>query len=103
MVSFTYNALDKTGQSVTGTIEAPGRSDAIAQLAERKVYVTQLQEQSSQSEAQTGVWTISFWRRRRVGRRALAAMLRQLATALQAGLPLLSALRVVEQQAVDST
>ena len=99
MARFAYNAVNETGQPIAGTIEAPARSDAIAQLAERKEYVTQLREQSAQSEAHTSVWAIPFRGPRKISRRAMAAMLRQLATALQAGLPLLSALRILEEQA----
>ncbi|MBN1554208.1 MAG: type II secretion system F family protein [Phycisphaerae bacterium] len=98
MASFTYNAMDEAGQAVSGSIDAPNRGEAIAQLAARKIFVTDIQAGSDTPASKDGLsW--SFPRRRRVPRRARAAMLRQIATALQAGLPLLSALHVVYEQA----
>jgi type II secretory pathway component PulF len=99
MANFTYNAMDERGGAVSGVIEAPSRGEAIAQLAARKVFVTEMRTQSQTAAALAGGATISFLRRRRVPRRAQAAMLRQVATALQAGLPLLPALHVVHEQA----
>lgn len=98
MANFTYNAVDERGSAVSGVIEAPSRGEAIAQLAARRVFVTEMRTQA-QTAAPAGGATISFLRRRRVPRRAQAAMLRQVATALQAGLPLLPALHVVHEQA----
>ncbi|MBN1943108.1 MAG: type II secretion system F family protein [Phycisphaerae bacterium] len=100
MANFSYNAVDEAGQAVTGEMEAPNRGDAIALLAARKIFVTDLQAKAEASSASAGGgMSLSFLRRRRVPRRARSAMLRQIATALQAGLPLLSALRVVHEQA----
>ncbi len=98
MANFTYNAVDERGGVVTGVIDAPSRGDAIAQLAVRKVFVTDMQAQTESAGTSKGA-AASFLRRRRVPRRARAAMLRQVAMALQAGLPLLSALHVVHEQA----
>jgi type II secretory pathway component PulF len=98
MPSFRYSALDGTGKAVRGEIDAPARADAIARLAEQDVYVTKLDcEDAGAAAAPARRFGLPL--RRRVSLRSKAAMLRQLATALQAGLPLLSALRVVAQQA----
>jgi general secretion pathway protein F len=99
MASFSYNAVDESGKAVSGTIEAPSRGDAIAQLTARKVFVTDMQAKAEAAVAPVSGVSFSFLRRRRVPRRARSAMLRQIATALQAGLPLLAALRVVHEQA----
>ncbi|MDY7011369.1 MAG: type II secretion system F family protein [Planctomycetota bacterium] len=81
-----------------GEIDATGRSEAITLLAEDSVYVTEIADSKAKVEAKTAfAFRLPF--RRRVKPRTRAAMLRQLATALQAGLPLLSALQVVQQQA----
>ena len=100
---YEYTALDDGGAAQTGRIDAAGRSEAIAALAAQNLYVTELTAPgrsdggSSRGDAER---TLSAWRwRRRIRPRARASMLRQLATALQAGLPLLSALRVVHEQA----
>ena len=98
MARFHYIALDADGRNITGETEAPGRGEAIALLAERSVYVTDISERDGKGDGK-GASLFRLPGRRRVPPRSRAAMLRQLATALQAGLPLLSALRVVEQQA----
>lgn len=98
MPNYTYSALDQNGQIVMGEIDATGRSEAITLLAEDSVYVTEIADSKAKVEAKTAfAFRLPF--RRRVKPRTRAAMLRQLATALQAGLPLLSALQVVQQQA----
>ena len=91
MPNYTYNALDRDGQPVTGEIDSPGRAEAIARLAEQDIYVTEIVA-GQLGAAPRGRSMFSLLRRRRVRPRARAAMLRQLATALQAGLPLLSGL-----------
>ena len=98
MPHFQYSAVDEDGRTVDGAIAADDRGGAISALAGRGVFVTEIAEGASQGQTQPAR------RLRRLGRRRLklrvkAAMLRQLATALQAGLPLLSALRAVEAQA----
>jgi type II secretory pathway component PulF len=100
MSSFAYTALDGEGRSVTGHIEAPGRGEAIAQLAQRRLFVTEIAGGPAAAPvAARGAVSFRLGMRRRVRPRARAAMLRQLGTALQAGLPLLSALKVVQEQA----
>ena len=102
MSDFTYSALDEAGQAVSGEIEAPERGQAIATLAQRKVFVTVITERQAQASHAAGHPVVGLFHRRRVPPRARAAMLGQLATALKAGLPLLSGLRVVEQQTEGS-
>ncbi|MCJ7543093.1 MAG: type II secretion system F family protein [Phycisphaerae bacterium] len=96
MPHYRYNALDAVGSEVNGTVAADTRQGAIAALSGRAIYVVDLRE-AADKEAPSGLRLA--WPRRRITLRAKAAMLRQLATALKAGLPLLSALRVVEAQA----
>jgi len=97
MAKFRYSALDKSGRNVTGEIAAPGKAEAIASLSAESVYVMDIEAlRTTESKAATG---LRLPGRRRISPRGHAGTLRQLATALGAGLPLLSALRVVEQQA----
>ena len=42
MPSFQYSALDSTGRSVDGLIDAAGRAQAIALLGQRSIYVTDI-------------------------------------------------------------
>ena len=95
MPDYTYNALDERGGAVRGRIAAACRAEAIALLAARKVYVTDL-DAPVETPAEKALPLLSW--RRGLSPRLRASMLQQLATALKAGLPLLSALRVIEQQ-----
>jgi len=97
MPRYTYSALDEHGAPVSGSLQAAGRSEAIALLADRKVYVRQLNEPDAEQK-QAESRSRPAWFGRRVRPRLRASMLQQLATALQAGLPLLTALRVVQEQ-----
>ena len=101
MPSFEYSALDANGQDLSGAIESPGRAQAIASLAEQKLYVTQIESRGKKEAASASLAGIK--RSRRVPLRLKVGMLRQLATALQAGLPLLSALQVVHSQAQNQS
>lgn len=105
MTTFEYNALDPGGRSSTGTIDAATRQAAIAMLAARQLFVTQIAERNgggasiAKPQANAGAQAAaSAFSRRRVRGRPLAMLWRQLATALDAGLPLLTSLRVVREQ-----
>ena len=100
MPRYSYKALDEAGQPLTGEIAASGRADAIVRLAGQSIYITDIAAADPPAAAADAPAAKGGpFGRRRVSMRVKAAMLRQLATALQAGLPLMSALRVVEQQA----
>ena len=99
MPTFEYSALDSRGQPTDGLIAAAGRAEAISALARREVFVTAIApSDADQAPGAPGLLDRLRWRRR-VAPKAKAAMLGQLAMALQAGLPLLQALRVVQKQA----
>ena len=98
MPHYAYSAIDENSTAVTGEIDAPARAEAIALLTDRDLFVTDI-EVCRAPAATRAASVLLLFRRRRVRPQAKAAMLRQLATALQAGLPLLSALRVIQQQA----
>ncbi|HET6426875.1 MAG TPA: type II secretion system F family protein [Phycisphaerae bacterium] len=98
MPEYRYSAIGDDGEAVTGRIASGARAEAISQLAARSLYVTDLTAPGQAQEAaqgRAGGWSL----RRRVPMRARASMLRQLATALKAGLGLLPALQVVAEQA----
>ena len=94
MPAFEYRALDGDGKRVTGTLKAAGRTEAIAALAERRIFVTDIQAGAGAPAAtaaaqDTPAPARGFFTSGRIRPRVRAAMLRQLATALQAGLPIL--------------
>ena len=98
MATFQYSALNSDGEPVRGRIAAESRHGAIAALAEQGIFVTDVE--AAPSDADRPARTLEErLARRRVSQRAKASMLSQLATALQAGLAMLPALRVVQEQA----
>lgn len=100
MPEFQYKALTTGGDEVSGVVSAPSRPRAIELLAERGSLVTDISDKKTDDAlTNPGVQLGSLLDRNRVSPAARSAMLRQLAVALGAGLTLLSALQVVEQQA----
>lgn len=114
MPEFSYTALDAQGTSLTGTLTAASRRAAIDRLAARGEVAVEVVERagagpgpgrvtaspaasaaSATSAASTGTSLFGS----RVSPRQKAAMLRQVAVALQAGLNLLPALEAVAEQA----
>ncbi|MAE60051.1 MAG: hypothetical protein CMJ49_01715 [Planctomycetaceae bacterium] len=98
---FQYSAKDANSRTITGVIDAPDRAEAIATLASRGTFVTEIHAADSDDASGAGELTfqgLRFWRKG-IPAKARAAMLRQVAVALESGLPLLTALRVVKEQA----
>jgi len=109
MATFTYKTLAGDG-GVGATIEAPDRAAAVRELVRRGVTPTaveQVQGVSSNGTAHRAAddsskaerafqkaWAAS----RAMSRSEMAAFIRELATALQAGLPLVQALRTIARQ-----
>jgi type II secretory pathway component PulF len=96
MTAFTYKAMSGTGVDVLGELEAPSRAEAVRELTTRGLYVTEVSEKTSRLAPLLG--TRPAGRSPRVRSRALAAITRQLATSLEAGLPLTNALDVISEQ-----
>ena len=103
MPRYSYSALDEAGKPLAGEIAAPGRAEAIVRLTGQSIYVTDIAAcDPPAGDAEAPAAKSGPFGRRRLSMRSKAAMLRQLATALQAGLPLMSALRIVEEQAENA-
>ncbi|HOW68972.1 MAG TPA: type II secretion system F family protein [Phycisphaerae bacterium] len=93
MPSFSYRAMTVEGQDVSGVVEATDRAEALRELVTRGTCVTELAERDERS-------LLGFSRREgcgqiRIRSKQVAVLTRQLATSLEAGLPLMSALHVV--------
>ena len=96
MPSFSYRALSVDGRDVDGELEAPNRSDVVRELASRGLCVTDVAERTLAGAA---FWpATSTGSRLRVGIKQLALLTRQLATSLEAGLPLTTALDVMREE-----
>jgi type II secretory pathway component PulF len=94
MPSFHYQALSADGGTATGTLVAPDRTVAMRMISAKGE--TPLEVTLSDADAAASTRRKS---RPSISRPELADLIRELATALEAGLPLMQALRTVRRQA----
>lgn len=94
MGAFSYRALDSDGKLVRGVVEADSERQVRSQLRARSLKPVEVAAAHSGVKGQTGRggWV------RRLSNRELALLTRQLATLLQAGMPLAEALQAAAQQ-----
>ncbi|MBN2180949.1 MAG: type II secretion system F family protein [Sedimentisphaerales bacterium] len=104
MGKFSYKAVDKKGEHVTGTIEASDRKSAVLSLTNEGHLVTELVEKAKSSGSAVSLlqgFDLSKSLKlggARVSSKDILAMTSQLGTALRAGLPLLNGLELIHQQ-----
>ncbi len=98
MATFRYTALSD-GAPSNGTIEANDRSDALRLLAARGEIVTELARAEGESKSKKKAKARSG---PSLNKAELAAFVRDLATAIDAGLPLMQALSVMRKQQATS-
>lgn len=96
MPSFAYKAMTSAGQDVAGTLDAADRAGALRDLVARGIHVTEIAERSAGLAAWLG--RSEGGTRLHIRPRQLAVLTRQLATSLEAGLPLMTALEVMRQE-----
>ena len=107
MPTFSYSAIASNGRNAAGVIDAPDKPGAIARLAERGEFVTEITP-SAPAARTANAWddtsapAAKAAGSGRVRPRERVTLLNQLAVGLSAGLPLVNALRVVEEQAESS-
>jgi type II secretory pathway component PulF len=101
---FSYKAVGRAGEHITGVVEAADRRSAVTSLADQGHFVTDLVEQAEAAVAEGGMAKglevpqfLRFGSHRITGKDVLA-MTSQLSTALRAGLPLLNALEIIRDQ-----
>lgn len=95
MGRFAYRAYDQVGRLEVGVVDADSPRVAAATLQSRGFLVSALSEQGQQPESALR----QLQRFAGINRRDLVIFTRQLATMISAGLPIVSALRVLEEQA----
>jgi len=95
MPSFRYQAIGTDGSVQAGTLTATDRSSAIKVLSQRGE--TPIEIELSAADAAMAAGRRAS--RPSIARAELADLIRELATALEAGLPLMQALRTVRKQA----
>jgi type IV pilus assembly protein PilC len=119
MPRYTYVALDARGQESTGLVEAASTNEAIGQLRQAGYFPTNVFEEGKLSGRESKVARqkvkavraaapakakgkgIVLFERKTVKPRVLMIFTRQLATLIDAGLPLLRALTVLQKQERD--
>lgn len=114
MPNFTYVALDARGQQVTGVIEATSQNEAVGALRQAGYFPKSVDVESKASKARAAKTvaaksaspavkggSISLFKRKSVKGKTLMIFTRQLATLIDAGLPLLRSLTVLAKQEKD--
>jgi len=103
MPTFTYEAMNSVGQPVKGNVEAANSDEAIAKVRAKGNFPTKIKEKAGRRGAQAapGAAQEAGPRKRSAGRVAtklLAQFTRQLSTLVNAGLPIVRSLEVLEEQ-----
>ncbi len=102
MGHFSYRAVDQAGAHVAGVVEAADRRSAVAALAGRGQFVTELIEKAQgRDAAPASVFELPGLPRlggRRISSKDVLAMTTQLSTAVRAGLPLLNCLELIRKE-----
>jgi type IV pilus assembly protein PilC len=111
MPSFAYIALDAQGQQISDHIEAPSQSEAVGMLRSQGLFPTSIKEQARSSKAKGAQASkggakeikinIPFLEKKTIKSKTLMIFTRQLATLIDAGLPLLRGLTVLGKQEPD--
>ena len=117
MAKFEYIALDARGQESQGTIDASNQNDAVGQLRQQGYFPTNVVEAGkggmpkANKKQQKAMKAASapkgkkggggFMARKTVSTKTLMIFTRQLATLIDAGLPLLRGLTVLAKQEKD--
>lgn len=99
MPKFKYTAIDKAGKQTSGKIDATNEEQARVKLTNKGLMISQIIELSHSPTGSKG-GGISFGKI--IDNEGLSVFTRQLATLLQAGLPLLKALHILRNQEQNS-
>src|SRR5579859_5423730 len=114
MSTFTYSAVDARGNKTTGSMEAADQTTALRQIKEMGFFPVKLTEQPAiatpverarrhleRLRLKSLAATTNANPKCRIKSRQLCLFTRQLATLLEAGLPLLRSLRLLAEQEPD--
>jgi type IV pilus assembly protein PilC len=100
MPTFNYTAVDATGQQKTGAIDAPSTTDATAKIKQQGLFPVTVVEVNTSTAALSGKTAkkvFSFGQPKIKGK-VLMVFTRQLATLIDAGMPLLRSLTTLIKQ-----
>ena len=95
MPDFCFQSITSSGEVRTGTLKGRDRADIVRQLSGRGETALEI----SKVENFGNIKKLTTTRKRRISRPEMAVMIRELATAQEAGLPLMHALKTIRRQA----
>lgn len=93
MAAFTYNGINKQGQSVQGEVIADSTAQAIDRLRENGVIVTEMKEKAAKKKSSGGG--------KKITTEDIAVVCKQLAVMLSAGVPVTRALTTLSKQCAN--
>jgi type IV pilus assembly protein PilC len=96
MPRYSYTAVDARGKQTTGTLEASDQNEATAKIKADGFFPTRIVEAAAERVSKGG--TAGVKKGGRVGTKTLTVFTRQLATLIDAGLPLLRSLKTLAKQ-----
>ncbi len=98
MATFVYEAVDSKGKSVKGTVDASNTDEAREKLRRQQLYPTKVEQKGGGSSgAQVNERQKAFTLGSGVSQKDLTLFTRQFATLVDAGLPIVRALDIMEQ------
>lgn len=98
MASFIYTAINSDGKESKGSMEAVDAVLATANLREQGLFVTNIRERNATDGGVRGSFSEWLAKNRSIPSSHLVFFFKQLAFMLRAGLPVLQALEIFEQQ-----
>lgn len=100
MPEFSYEALDKGGKQVKGTIEASNEEIIIEKLRDMGFYPLRVTPNKTKSGAKSDITALPILRTifHRVKTKHVMTFTRQLATLIDAGLPIMRSLSILQEQ-----
>lgn len=98
MTTFKYVAKGQDGKAILGTLDVATRDTAIEYLRKQNLIIISVDEARAGSK-----FTLSFLSSKRVGLDDIVIFSRQLATMVDAGIPLVSAFDILAEQAEKSS
>src|SRR6266568_3302625 len=109
MSNYSYVAIDSEGAETRGSLDVSNQYEALKRIKEMGLFPTKILEsrpaqkarQLSKKMAASELTRRRWWPERKIKVRVLAIFTRQLATLMEAGLPLVRGLRILNEQAED--
>lgn len=101
MPVYEYSALNKSGKTVKGIIDADSQTAARNKIRQAGNYPVDIQETVRVIKKNQGFKPVSFSLAKRIGQQEVHIATRQLATLLNAGIPLVSALNGLIEQTTN--